>query len=85
MVDFFGFIALITSFIGLTPQIYKTYITKSAEDISYLMLYNFLICSISWVAYGLYSNSYFVVYSNIIGTITSLISIAQKKYYRLKW
>lgn len=81
MVNFFGFIALLTSFIGLTPQIYKTYKTKSAEDISYLMLYNFLICSVSWIVYGFYTNSDFVIYSNIVGTITSLISIFQKKRY----
>lgn len=81
MVNVFGFIALLTSFIGLTPQIYKTYKTKSAEDISYIMLYNFLICSISWIIYGIYTNSDFVIYSNIVGTITSLISIFQKKQY----
>jgi len=81
LVDLFGLIALITSFVGLTPQIYKTYKTKSAEDISYLMLYNYLICSIAWIAYGVFTEADFVLYSNIVGTITSLISILQKRIY----
>lgn len=79
--NIFGFIALITSFIGLAPQIYKTFKTKSARDISFLMLYNYLICSVSWIIYGYQTNSEFVIYSNIVGSITSIISIMQKKHY----
>jgi MtN3 and saliva related transmembrane protein len=76
-----GFIALITSLIGLLPQVYKSYKIKSTEDISMLMLINYLICSIAWVIHGLCQNSNFVVWSNIVGTIISIISIAQKQYY----
>ena len=81
LVNIFGSIALVTSFIGFIPQIYKTFKTKSAQDISFIMLYNFLICSLSWIIYGIYTDSDFVVYSNIVCLITSAISIAQKKYY----
>lgn len=81
VVDLFGIIATITSFVGFIPQVYKTYKTKSAHDISNVMLYNFLVCSISWIAYGLYTGANFVVYSNVAGLITILISIFQKKYY----
>lgn len=81
LVNIFGSIALITSFIGLIPQIYKTFKTKSAKDISFIMLYNFLICSFSWIVYGIYTESDFVVYSNIVCLMTSFISIAQKRYY----
>ncbi|WP_410520906.1 PQ-loop domain-containing transporter [Candidatus Tisiphia endosymbiont of Sialis lutaria] len=31
--EFFGYIALITSLIGLLPQVYKAYITKSTHMI----------------------------------------------------
>ncbi len=81
VVDLFGIIASITSFIGLTPQIYKTYKIKSAHDISILMLWNYLVCSIAWIGYGTYTSSSFVVYSNIVGVISSLISLFQKRYY----
>lgn len=81
IINFFGTVAMITSLIGLAPQIYKNYITKSANDLSMIMLLNYLICSIAWVIYGAGTNSSFVVYSNIFGTITCLVSILQKIYY----
>jgi MtN3 and saliva related transmembrane protein len=81
LVYIFGLIATITSFIGLMPQIYKTYKTKSAQDLSMLMLVNYLICSSAWIGYGLYTSSEFVVYSNIVCLISSMISIFQKRYY----
>ncbi|WP_339042602.1 SemiSWEET family sugar transporter [Candidatus Lariskella endosymbiont of Hedychridium roseum] len=74
-------LALITSCIGFIPQVYKSFVIKSASDISMLMLINYFICSISWVIYALYQYSAFVLISNVIGTAVSLISIAQKCYY----
>lgn len=79
--NFFGTIALVSSIIGLLPQIYKSFKTKSTNDISMIMLLNYLVCSISWIIYGICTNSSFVVWSNIVGLITSTISIIQKKYY----
>lgn len=79
--NIFGTLALITSCIGLIPQIHKSAITKSTSDISIIMLVNYLICSISWFIYGLCQESIFVILSNIVGTVTSLISIIQKYYY----
>jgi len=77
----FGIIACITTIIGLIPQVYKTYITKSAGDISMLMLINYFICSIAWVIYGYSTESSFVTYSNYCGLITSIILIWQKLKY----
>lgn len=79
--NFFGTIALVSSIIGLLPQIYKSFKTKSTNDISMIMLLNYLTCSISWIIYGTYTKSDFVIWSNIIGLITSLIAIFQKRYY----
>lgn len=79
--NIFGTLALITSIIGLLPQIYKSYKTKSTNDISMLMLINYFICSVSWIVYGFYTESQFVVWSNIVGLITSFISIFQKYHY----
>jgi len=77
----FGTIALITTLIGLLPQVYKTYIVKSAKDLSMLMLINYLICSIAWIVYGSATESSFVTYSNYCGLITSIILIWQKLHY----
>lgn len=82
--QFFGYIALITSLIGLLPQVYKAYITKSTHDVSMLMLVNYLICSIAWIVYALYQGSMFVVLSNVAGLIISIMSIIQKCYYDAK-
>ncbi|MFN7039055.1 MAG: SemiSWEET family sugar transporter [Alphaproteobacteria bacterium] len=81
LINFFGFIASITSFIGLLPQIYKIYKTKSAQDISMLMAVNYLICSVAWIIYGILTKSEFVTYSNIIGLISSVILVMQKRKY----
>ncbi|MGL9717668.1 MAG: SemiSWEET family sugar transporter [Wolbachia sp.] len=81
---FFGFVALITSLIGLLPQVYKAYVTKLTRDVSMLMLVNYLICSLSWIGYGLCQGSVFVVLSNIAGLVISIISIIQKCYYDAK-
>ncbi len=82
--EFFGFIALITSLIGLLPQIYKAYITKSTNDISMLMLVNYLVCSVAWIVHGIYQGSIFVLASNVAGLSISIISIVQKRYYDAK-
>ncbi|HJD56619.1 MULTISPECIES: SemiSWEET family sugar transporter [Rickettsieae] len=79
--EFFGYIALITSLIGLLPQVYKAYITKSTHDISMLMLVNYLTCSVAWIVHGYCQGSIFVVLSNVAGLIISIISIIQKCYY----
>lgn len=79
--NIFGILSTVTSIIGLIPQIYKSAITKSTADISVIMLINYLVCSASWIAYGMLTNSFFVVISNILGAITSIIAIIQKKIY----
>lgn len=78
---FFGYVALITSLIGLLPQVYKAYVTKSTADISVLMLSNYLLCSVAWIAYSYYQQLVVVMLSNVVGLVISLISIMQKYYY----
>lgn len=80
----FGFIAFMTSLIGLLPQVYKAYITKSTQDVSLSMLINYLIGSMSWIIYGIYEGALFVTFSNIAGSFVSIISIVQKKIYDKK-
>lgn len=79
--EILGLLALATSIIGLLPQVYKTYTIKSAHGLSMIMLINYLICSVSWIGYGLYQGSLFVVLSNVAGFIISVTLIAQKYYY----
>ncbi len=79
--NFFGTAALITSIIGLLPQVYKSFKTKSTDDLSMVMLMNYLVCSLSWIMYGICMKSMFVVWSNVVGLITSSVSILMKRKY----
>lgn len=76
-----GIVAFVTSFIGLLPQIIKSIKTKSTQDLSMLMLINYLICSIAWIIYGSGTNSFFVISSNIAGLLISLLLILLKRRY----
>lgn len=77
----FGAIALITSFVGLLPQSYKAFKTRSTTDISMTMLLNYLICSLAWIIYGISIHAGFVISSNIVGLLSVLLLIFQKRYY----
>lgn len=76
-----GIIALVTSFIGLLPQIVKSLKTQSTEDLSLIMLINYAVCSLAWIIYGAGTASFFVLSANIIGLIVSMILIFMKRYY----
>lgn len=78
---FFGYLAFITSLIGLLPQVYKAYMTKSTTDISFIMLWNYIVCSLAWIMHSWYTQSFVVLFSNIAGLSISLISLLQKCYY----
>jgi MtN3 and saliva related transmembrane protein len=82
MVLLFAILATFTSTISLVPQIYKTYKTKSASDLSTWMLINFVICSISWVVYGYLINSKTVLFTNILMSIFSFILAYFKWRYK---
>lgn len=76
-----GSVAFITSFIGLLPQIFKALKTKSTQDISMLMLINYLLCSLAWIIYGGLTDSMFVFTSNVVGFLVSLLLILLKRRY----
>jgi MtN3 and saliva related transmembrane protein len=82
--NIFGMIAFITSLIGLLPQIYKSYQTKSTQDVSMILLINWWICSSAWIIHGTCQGAMFVVWSNVFGLLTASIAIGQKYYYDRK-
>jgi MtN3 and saliva related transmembrane protein len=76
-----GTVAFITSFIGLLPQIFKAIKTKSTQDISMIMLLNYVLCSLAWIIYGGSTDSFFVTSSNVVGLLVSLTLIILKRHY----
>ena len=77
----FGAIALATSFIGLLPQSWKAFKTKSTQDVSTAMVLNYLLCSIAWIIYGICIKAGFVVSSNVVGLASCLLLLFQKRHY----
>ncbi|WP_131778710.1 SemiSWEET family sugar transporter [Legionella bozemanae] len=81
IVLFSGIVAFITSFIGLLPQIIKSLKTKSTQDLSMIMLINYLVCSAAWIIYGSSTDSFFVLSANVVGLLVSLLLILLKRHY----
>ena len=79
--EFLGILALITSCIGLFPQVYRAYRTKSTKDISNFMLINYTLCSLAWLWYGHLSGAGFVTLANVACLTASITLIVQKIYY----
>lgn len=79
-----GSIAFITSVVGLFPQVFKAIQTKSTQDVSMMMLINYFICSAAWIIYGGYVSSGFVLFSNVIGLLGSVLLIFLKINYDRK-
>ncbi len=76
-----GFLAAFTSTISLIPQLIQSFRNKSAKDLSILMLWNFVISSILWLVYGIMIDSYAVICTNFIMTVSSIWLLTLKIKY----
>tara|TARA_Y100001968_G_scaffold227119_1_gene209836 strand:+ start:196 stop:444 length:249 start_codon:yes stop_codon:yes gene_type:complete len=72
--------ALLTT-LAFLPQLYKTWKTKSADDVSLIMLIVFLIGLIFWIIYGLKISSVPILIANIITFIFNLSILILKITY----
>ena len=81
-IDFFGFSAAFLTTIAFLPQLYKTWKTKSAEDVSLIMLILFITGLICWIIYGIEINSVPFLFSNIITFIFNFSILILKLIYR---
>jgi len=80
-INLFGFSAALLTTIAFLPQLYKTWKTKSADDVSLTMLISFLIGLICWIIYGLKINSIPILISNIITFIFNFSILILKITY----
>ena len=65
-IDLFGFSAALLTTIAFLPQLYKTWKTKSADDVSLIMLILFITGLTCWIIYGLKINSIPILVANVI-------------------
>ena len=81
-IDLFGFLAALLTTIAFLPQLYKTWLTKSAEDVSLIMLILFITGLICWIIYGLKINSIPIVVANVFTFIFNFSILILKIIYR---
>ena len=80
-IDLFGFLAALLTTIAFLPQLYKTWQTKSAEDVSLITLILFLIGLISWIIYGFSIHSIPILVANIVTFILNFSILILKINY----
>ena len=80
-IDLFGFLAALLTTIAFLPQLYKTWQTKSADDVSLIMLILFITGLISWIIYGYKINSIPILVANIMTLIFNFSILILKITY----
>ena len=80
-IDLFGFLAALLTTIAFLPQLYKTWKTKSADDVSLVMLILFITGLIFWIIYGVKINSIPILVANIITFIFNFSILILKITY----
>ncbi len=80
-IDLFGFSAALLTTIAFLPQLYKTWKTKSADDVSLIMLILFITGLICWIIYGININSIPILIANIITFVFNFLILILKVTY----
>ena len=83
-IDLFGFLAAFLTTIAFLPQLYKTWKTKSADDVSLIMLILFITGLICWIIYGLKINSIPILVANVVSFIFNFSILILKLSYNKK-
>ena len=82
LADIFGYAGIVTGFSFMLPQVYRTYTTKSVEDISWGMLGLFFLNCTFWLAYGILLPAFAVALTNVLALVVVCLQIVLKYLYR---
>ena len=80
-IDLFGFSAALLTTIAFLPQLYKTWKTRSADDVSLIMLILFISGLICWIIYGLKIHSIPILIANLVTFIFNFLILILKITY----
>jgi len=83
-IDLFGFSAAVLTTIAFIPQLYKTWVTKSADDVSLIMLILFITGLIFWIIYGFKIHSIPILVANVVTFIFNISILILKISYNKK-
>tara|TARA_R110001583_G_scaffold160872_1_gene312737 strand:- start:3163 stop:3423 length:261 start_codon:yes stop_codon:yes gene_type:complete len=80
--EIIGLIAAVLTTSSFVPQVYKTWKTKSAGNLSLTMYIVLFIGIILWLIYGIHLNSFSMILANIVTGILALLLILFKLKYK---
>jgi MtN3 and saliva related transmembrane protein len=80
-VDWIGLLAGTLTTIAFVPQAVKIWVTKSADDVSYLMFGIFSLGIVLWLAYGIALGAMPIIVANVVTLVLSVLVIALKVRY----
>ena len=81
-VDIVGLVAGTLTTIAFLPQLYKTWKSKSAKDVSSVMMITFCIGVFLWLIYGLEIQAMPVIVANAVTLILALLILLLKIRYK---
>ncbi|MBW4671011.1 MAG: SemiSWEET transporter [Cyanomargarita calcarea GSE-NOS-MK-12-04C] len=77
-----GLVAASLTTFSFLPQMLKTWQTKSAKDVSFVMLICFNLGIFLWLIYGLYLNALPIILANAVTLFFNVIILGLKIKYR---
>ena len=76
--DALGYAAALFATGSFVPQVIKTWRTRSAEDLSMVMLLCHIIGMLLWLGYGIMIGSAPVVIANIVAVLLDIVLLSLK-------
>ena len=80
--EIIGLIAAVLTTAAYVPQVYKTWKTKSAGNISLTMYIAMFIGILLWLVYGIHLKSLAMILANSVTAILTLIILVFKLRYK---
>ncbi|HEY9800115.1 MAG TPA: SemiSWEET transporter [Leptolyngbyaceae cyanobacterium] len=81
-VTILGIVAATLTTIAFLPQVWQTWKTKSAKDVSFIMLIAFMSGLVLWLIYGIILNALPIILANSITLVLNFIILWLKIKYR---
>ncbi|MGE5548089.1 MAG: SemiSWEET family sugar transporter [Solirubrobacterales bacterium] len=73
-----GMVAAVLSTVSLLPQVRRTWVTRSAQDLSFSWMIMALVAMALWIIYGLMLDGWSVVFANSLAGTMIVALIAMK-------
>ncbi len=80
-IESIGYMAAVLTTIAFVPQLIKTWVSKSADDVSLVMFILFITGVILWCIYGWEIHAFPVIIANIVTCILATLILSLKIYF----